>query len=374
MTRLCIVSREFSMLYGYLMILLERELSGPEPLEMIVDRRQGHPSDTVDPPPPRGIERRARRGTDEALRQQGYVIVGPVADAPSSRARWLAERAAPALREVADRGARIRPLVSRVAVAALLLLAAGIIGLTVAVATPSNSVERISRLVAGLAASWSRDTAVAPVSSPSASIHTAPAVLPTPPAAALAPAPAASDPAPPRPPAAEPPKTEQAPMPPAAPEQPSRVVASSSTSGAGKPASLPPAAPARAAGERSTTATSGTERAPASTPAAAERPRTGPRFSGMPRVELATEPEGSGSERSISYTARLADPAGRPLSDADVSLHGAMPDGRSVQAQLEPTSTPGAYAGKLTVGRQTPGLLRLRVLLGGSLLDIPVDR
>ena len=43
MGRLCIVSRDSPRLFGYLMVVLEKELRGPDAIELVVDRRHPDP-------------------------------------------------------------------------------------------------------------------------------------------------------------------------------------------------------------------------------------------------------------------------------------------------------------------------------------------
>jgi hypothetical protein len=68
------------------------------------------------------------------------------------------------------------------------------------------------------------------------------------------------------------------------------------------------------------------------------------------------------------------DASGQPLTNADVSLHGWMPDGSDLEAWLGSTSTPGTYRGSVEVGVRTPGNLRVRVAHGGKSFDIAPQR
>jgi hypothetical protein len=114
--------------------------------------------------------------------------------------------------------------------------------------------------------------------------------------------------------------------------------------------------------------------APAVPAVPAERAARSPAFSGLPKVELASEPDGTGAARAITYTARLRDPDNRPLVGADVSVHGAMREGGPLTAQLEATGTPGVYRGRAAVGRQTPADVRVRVVMGGTRFEVPIDQ
>jgi len=80
------------------------------------------------------------------------------------------------------------------------------------------------------------------------------------------------------------------------------------------------------------------------------------------------------SPSTDSEAAHVLDASGRPLTDAEVSLHGWMPDGSDLQAQLGSTSTPGTYRGSVEVGVRTPGNLRVRVAHGGEHFDIAPQR
>jgi hypothetical protein len=93
-----------------------------------------------------------------------------------------------------------------------------------------------------------------------------------------------------------------------------------------------------------------------------------------PTVVLETDPQGKGSERSITYTASVLDASGQPLTNAEVSLLGWMPDGSDLNAPLGSTSTPGTYQGSVEVGVNTPGNLRVRVAHGGKSFDIAPQR
>jgi len=96
--------------------------------------------------------------------------------------------------------------------------------------------------------------------------------------------------------------------------------------------------------------------------------------SAEPTVVLETDPQGTGNQRSITYTASVVDASGQPLTNAQVSLLGWMPDGSDLNAPLGSTSTPGTYQGSVEVGRFTPGNLRVRVAHGDKSSDIAPQR
>jgi hypothetical protein len=185
----------------------------------------------------------------------------------------------------------------------------------------------------------------------SAAVPAAPAPVPSAPARApTAPPRAPTAPAPPvsTPPAATASESRRAPEP--APEAAERESA---------PRELPPrpSLPPRRAVEQ-----------PEPSLPAATRGRTLPIFPGLPRVEVsrATGAEGT------TFTVRLADPAGRPLRDAHVSLRQTMGDGSVRETPLEPVSPPGSYRGAVPGAVRRGDALALRVDLGDRRVEMPV--
>jgi hypothetical protein len=59
---------------------------------------------------------------------------------------------------------------------------------------------------------------------------------------------------------------------------------------------------------------------------------------------------------------RLSDSTDRPLSGADVTLHGQMADGATVGTPLDPGPEPGVYRGRVMMTAEGPRDLRLRVV------------
>jgi hypothetical protein len=92
-----------------------------------------------------------------------------------------------------------------------------------------------------------------------------------------------------------------------------------------------------------------------------------PRFAGLPRVELIREGGSSGA-----YAVKIADPAGKPLSDAEVLLIARMADGTLENVRMGFVPEQGAYRGTLPPVRSTPVDLRIRVITGDKRVEIPV--
>jgi len=93
-----------------------------------------------------------------------------------------------------------------------------------------------------------------------------------------------------------------------------------------------------------------------------------PRFAGLPRVELIRE----GNASSGVYAVRLADPAGKPLSDAEVLLIARMADGTLENVRMGFVPEQGTYRGILPPVRSAPVDLRIRVITGDKRVEIPV--
>jgi hypothetical protein len=95
---------------------------------------------------------------------------------------------------------------------------------------------------------------------------------------------------------------------------------------------------------------------------------TSPRFAGMPSVDVSREP---GSPTGI-YSARIVDPAGRPLGDADVLLLARMSDGTVENVRMEFSPDRGTFRGALPPTRSSLVDLRVRVITGDKRIEIPV--
>jgi hypothetical protein len=60
------------------------------------------------------------------------------------------------------------------------------------------------------------------------------------------------------------------------------------------------------------------------------------------RVELESSPDTPVTDRRTVYTVRLADPDGRPVTGANLTLTGRMADGMSAASPLRPVGEPGS--------------------------------
>jgi len=369
MTRLCIVARGEPILYGYLIVAFERELEGPDRMEIVFDRRRPAP------PPgsaPLGVERRTHPAVEQALQTHGYVILdekGNVAASeklPASReavllwksaAGWAGERARSAW--------QARPATGTVVKLAGILGALAVSAVLVAAQFSTRADRRVVRHdpESRMASAPTQTTMVA--SPPTVAAPPAPVVAQPEPgfvalaASTLAPTVVASLPAD-RPPA--PAERLMRRTPAAAPPNPTPQPSASSRAEVSRPAVASVTTPAREsapAGEEPT--------APAVAPATAAAP-------GPPRVVLEIDPQGKGNERSNTYTAHVLDASGRPLTNAEVSLHGWVPDGSDLEVRLGSTSTPGTYRASVEVGVRTPGNLRVRVAHAGNRFDIAPQR
>jgi len=92
-----------------------------------------------------------------------------------------------------------------------------------------------------------------------------------------------------------------------------------------------------------------------------------PRFAGLPRVELSREPSSAGG----TYSAHIVDPAGKPLSDAEVLLLARMPDGTVENVRMDFYPDRGTYRGTLPT-TASPLDLRVRVITGDKRVEIPL--
>lgn len=78
------------------------------------------------------------------------------------------------------------------------------------------------------------------------------------------------------------------------------------------------------------------------------------------------------TDRKTSYTVRLVDTAGKPLTDARVTLTGRMADGMSAAAPLRPSGEPGRYRGEVLFTMDGRWDLTVRVVSQGRRLELPL--
>jgi len=88
-------------------------------------------------------------------------------------------------------------------------------------------------------------------------------------------------------------------------------------------------------------------------------------------VELASQPEQPRTKGKTSYTLQLIDPAGAPVTGAQVTLSGRMADGMSVLAPLRAAPEPGVYRGEVLFTMEGPWELRVRVARQERRFELP---
>lgn len=371
MTRLCIVAQNAPMLYGFLAVAFERELEGPERIEIVMDRRRSEPAAVSF-----GVERRLRPPVLDVLRTQGFVILdgdgnplappGQPTRAEASPSRLLATGwLRPWRRWLPSQRPALSPRARLAAAGGGLVVAVVALGGLGALLTRGTDPEPGPATM----------TASAPAPVPRQG-QPAPAVMPSTPASAAGPPESVAVTAP------EPVAATPAPAmtsTPGAPPSPTHVPHASAPAAATPDVTPPPAARSSkleaAPPEPTSRRTAELRRIDGAAPEAsaeATRPATdeAPKAAGPQLVELSSAAEGRASERSITYTARLSDAKGRPLVNAAVSVHGWMPDGSDLNVGLASTSTPGTYVASVTVGPRTPSNLRVRVTHGGKRFEV----
>lgn len=315
---LCVVSRDHPMLVGYMMVALAGDTSAPDEIQIVLDRRREPGASVGGADRPADPDRRHPRAVEAALRGHPYLFVPETPESPGPRKRLVTSAREPG----SDR--RSRAAVRWPMTVALGLLGAAIVALGALALSPTLGIESPSRPIApvpsrardaaGVAETALREQQEAPLA-----LTAAPggdASSPSTPAAASV--------------AREAPRL----------LLPPRAVAPSASSGAAR-------------------VESPTYRAPV--------------FPGLPRVDLASRHEERAGKGSIVYTARVRDPDGQPLAGADVSLHTVLSDGTRREIRLRPTSGPGAYRGRVSVGARFPAELRVRVVLDGRRFEVPIE-
>ncbi len=89
-------------------------------------------------------------------------------------------------------------------------------------------------------------------------------------------------------------------------------------------------------------------------------------------VELRSVPDAPIKDQKTTYTLRLLDAAGKPITDARVTLTGRMSDGMSTAAALRPASEPGVYRGEVLFTMAGPWDLIVRVVRKTGRVEIPL--
>jgi hypothetical protein len=87
-------------------------------------------------------------------------------------------------------------------------------------------------------------------------------------------------------------------------------------------------------------------------------------------VDVRSRPGPGGTE----WVVHLTDVAGRPLTGADVVLHGRTAGGAAVEVALPPAAEPGAYRVRLPGRRGAPDDLRLRVVRHDKRFDLSLGQ
>lgn len=88
-------------------------------------------------------------------------------------------------------------------------------------------------------------------------------------------------------------------------------------------------------------------------------------------VELTSQPEQPRTKGKTSYTVRLIDRTGAPVTGAQVTLSGRMADGMGVLAPLRAAPEPGVYRGEVLFTMEGPWELRVRVARQGWRFELP---
>lgn len=89
------------------------------------------------------------------------------------------------------------------------------------------------------------------------------------------------------------------------------------------------------------------------------------------RVELRSQPEQPRSGGKTTYTLRLMDAAGGPVTGARVMLTGRMADGMAVVAPLRGRE-PGTYRGEVLFTMAGPWELTLRIARQSKRFELPL--
>jgi len=378
---LCIVSRD-RLRGSDFVAALRASLRPHDQLEIIIDRRSGEPSDEWD----RAEDRRRRPQVELALRANGFAVVPAPGPQEGRTPLSLLLPAAPSTRAVPEdddddeRLEAIRSFKRERSGGLVPWLVAALVAVATAAFLLSPTGQTVKKNLAHrIAPEAPGPSNQPPAQTPDASAVTRGPVVAEKPGVAETPA---------RPPATEIPPparslggpassgaagTEPAPPPDAATDNSPR-----DTSTAPAESSPAPRAATGAAGRgrpRSSETVRPNPSPPVPRPAAGAPSSTepvsraiSPRFAGLPRVELTREPGAS----SGAYAVRIADPAGKPLADAEVLLLARMADGTVENVRMGFFPDQGTYRGTLPPTRSAPVDLRIRVITGDKRVEVPL--
>ncbi len=90
------------------------------------------------------------------------------------------------------------------------------------------------------------------------------------------------------------------------------------------------------------------------------------------RVQLTSNPEDATTKGETEYVVRMVDKVERPVTDARLTLRGAMGDGMSVVAPLRSSGEPGLYRGRVLFTMGGTWKLTLRITRGNQQFDVPM--
>lgn len=375
---LCIVSRHKPLLYGSLATLLSEQLGDGSYIEIVLDRRRGEPRPEAREGSP--DERRRQPAVEEALRSRGFAIVASEAGRHRAVAPEVLEEMLARLRhrarwrrhaELSHRLPRPGRLLGALAIAVAALLGAWAVGSEDA----ADLVARASAWVRLTLAEMRDRREVSPRSAGSlgeTGPGSAPASLPSHPETGEARTGALTD-------ETSDPTQPTAEATPRVPREAEALASLPPGSGevSSETAETPASTPRRLATDRGATAVAPQlpERPPFPPPAprepapALDTARWPVPLAEPPRIDVIARPRG---EQGLSYSVHLSDPAGRPLSGAEVSIEGRTPDGARFRQLLQPGAAQGTYETTLHAADSRRSSLRLRILLGNQRVDLPL--
>lgn len=88
-------------------------------------------------------------------------------------------------------------------------------------------------------------------------------------------------------------------------------------------------------------------------------------------IEVSTSPDQPREGEWVTYTVRLKEASGAPLSGATVRLTGGMVDGMRVRGDLRPTGTDGVYSGRLLLTMRGRWDMRLTIAHPRAAREVP---